>query len=556
MAIRAKDLTNVRTLDSLVNMIPSFNQHNNNMEITGNEVYNVNYNDKYNAFKNLNIVYEKAKPIQDSNLENPDILAKDLFKGGWEGAAAGILDIDNMLDAIEEGEAYKFRYASDGKYSQRSLKKALEQRRNAYTAVVEVLDDPDNSESFMVINPDGSMDDDTALLLDKLKFNIVTGDVQEVNSTINTGTTKAIQDYNFWDKSWVKWKNLNNKALTGSVKASDLGDGNEEILSILSGQGLDESSPLEQEFITRMMATSSENADKANRRHRVFTGQLYNKTPVWKVYEYPEDLSELGMSDNQVNINDLNNEDIYGVSEATEEDLSMGISPVEKIKEESPMSKSDPQVGSLRYKESKLKREEYPKATEEISEEEKIKQEYNLYIADMEKPDMSYKEFKNSYKEQEKYDTMEYEYQGHDRGPDAKPFLLKDEYDFVDKYKLQNIPHVGYFLSEDGTRLSINELSKKDPGLLRQRLNDVIKDKRFYRGIAYGQRAGMRLRKDIGVINNLIKQYNLGKKKDIGGYNIEERIMKYYNRIMDNFMGYARDVGFNEIQKTRGLLLK
>ena len=120
------------------------------------------------------------------------MLAKDLIKGGWEGATAGILDIDNLLDSIDEGDAYKFKYASDDKYSQTSLKNALKQRRDAYKSVVELLDDPDNAESFMVINPDGSMDDDTALLLEKLKFNIVTGDVQEVNKTISTGTSNII----------------------------------------------------------------------------------------------------------------------------------------------------------------------------------------------------------------------------------------------------------------------------------------------------------------------------------------------------------------------------
>ena len=35
------------------------------------------------------------------------------------------------------------------------------------------------------------------------------------------------------------------------------------------------------------------------------------------------------------------------------------------------------------------------------------------------------------------------------------------------------------------------------------------------------------------------------------GDSIEDKIMKIYNSIIDNFMGYARDLGLSEIQKTR-----
>ena len=97
-------VNDIRTLDALTNILPSVNDHNQNLKLSGNEKFNVIYSDKHNAYINANSAYEKAKLIQDSNLENPDMLAKDLLKGGWEGAAAGIMDIDNLLDDIDESK--------------------------------------------------------------------------------------------------------------------------------------------------------------------------------------------------------------------------------------------------------------------------------------------------------------------------------------------------------------------------------------------------------------------------------------------------------------------
>jgi hypothetical protein len=340
-------INDIRTLDALTNILPAVNDHNKNLELSGNEEYSVMYNDKHNAYMNANSAYEKAKLIQDSNLENPDMLAKDLIKGGWEGAAAGILEIDNLLDAIDEGDAYKFRYAGDEKYSQFGLRNALKTRKNAYLSVIELLDDPDNSESFLAINPDGTMDEETAILLDKLKFNIVTGDVQEVNKTVQDGTTKAISDFRTYDTAWTKWNRLNNKILDGkAVTASDAGEDNQDILNMMALNSLDEESPLDEEFIKRMMTTSADLADKANVRHKVFTGQLYNENPVWKDYEFPEDLNKLGMGEQNVVIEDMN---IKTEDTSTTEE----VTPAQKTVEEGAMSQAKPQIGSQRYKEEK-----------------------------------------------------------------------------------------------------------------------------------------------------------------------------------------------------------
>ena len=132
------NIRNVRTLEDLNNLLPNVNNHNENLKISGNEQYSVQFSDNEKAFVNANTEYEKAKLIQDQNLANPDMLAKDLLIGGWEGAAAGILEIDNLLDDLDEGDAYKFKYRGNDKYSQTSLRNALETRKNAYDTVMEL----------------------------------------------------------------------------------------------------------------------------------------------------------------------------------------------------------------------------------------------------------------------------------------------------------------------------------------------------------------------------------------------------------------------------------
>ena len=126
-----------------------------------------------------------------------------------------------------------------------------------------------------------------------------------------------------------------------------------------------------------------------------------------------------------------------------------------------------------------------------------------------------------------------YEYQGYSKSSDEEPFFREDESEFVDTYKLQEVPSIGYFLSNDGNRLTIDEIVKKDANALKDNLNKVMKDKRFFKGVAYGQKSGWRLKKDIQSINNLIKstpEYKIGKKILEGDTDGEPTTADKYNK--------------------------
>ena len=254
-------VNNIRTLGDLNNILPTVQDHNEILNISGQDEYSVIYKDRHQAFKNATSTYNKGIFILEDNLKNPSKLAGDLLKNGWEGAAAGIFDMDNMLDDITEAAKYNFKYVGDEKYSQTAILNAINQRRRAYLSVQELLDDPDNAENFLKINPDGTMDEHTKLLLEKLKFNIVTGDVQEVNNTVATGTTAAIKDYNHWSKQYVKWNSAQLQHGPGkdSLVDMDLGSGEhyEYMQAYLSQQGLSDVDPLELDFITQMKTLSA-----------------------------------------------------------------------------------------------------------------------------------------------------------------------------------------------------------------------------------------------------------------------------------------------------------
>ena len=110
-------INDVRTLNDLNNMLPSVYSHNTKMNLSGRDEYSVSYKDKRDAFDSSNSAYSKGVFVLQDNLSNPDALAKNLLKGGWEGAAAGVLEMDNLLNDIGEGEKYKFKYVGDDQYS-------------------------------------------------------------------------------------------------------------------------------------------------------------------------------------------------------------------------------------------------------------------------------------------------------------------------------------------------------------------------------------------------------------------------------------------------------
>ena len=236
--------------------------------------------------------------MQD-NLSNPDALAKNLLKGGWEGAAAGVLEMNNLLNDIEEGEKYKFKYVGDDQYSPKAIKDAIITRKAAYESVQELLDDPDNAKNFLVVNEDGTMDEDTAILLDKLKFNIISGDVAEVTKTVNDGTTKAISDYSKYSNKYARYTNALLQKSSGKNTLEDMdfsSDDKAAILLDIESLGKSETDPLEIDTLQILKQNALENAQKANKRHKLYTGKIYDENPFYDKLEVDWDGNDMGLS--------------------------------------------------------------------------------------------------------------------------------------------------------------------------------------------------------------------------------------------------------------------
>ena len=376
-------VNDIRTLSDLNNMLPNVKNHNESIDISGMGEYSVYYNDKHESFINANKAYEKGKFILEQNLENPGMLTKDLLSGGWEGATAGIKEMDDLLDKILQGEAYKFRYITDGTHSATSIKNAIITRKNSYDAVREILDNPENAENFLVINPDGTMDDNTKLLLDKLKFNIATGDVSEVTKTINDGTTSAIRDFNASTRQYIKWTNALTQKKSGKNTLSDMnlgtGESYEEILSILDANGMSENDPLELDMIEAFMNNALENGKKANNRHKTYTGQLYNKNPIWNDIEVDFDNIEGFSTVNEFEINNTDplTQSILDASELTDE---------QKVKLNIIKSKDTGEVKDVSPVEDEVKED---KSVEDKVEEDNKEKEIKLNFINSVLPDVT-----------------------------------------------------------------------------------------------------------------------------------------------------------------------
>ena len=351
-------INDVRTLNDLNNMLPSVYSHNNKMNLSGRDEYSVSYKDKRDAFNSSNSAYSKGVFVLQDNLSNPDALAKNLLKGGWEGAAAGVLEMNNLLNDIEEGEKYKFKYVGDDQYSPKAIKDAIITRKAAYESVQELLDDPDNAKNFLVVNEDGTMDEDTAILLDKLKFNIVSGDVAEVTKTVNDGTTKAISDYSKYSNKYARYTNALLQKSSGKNTLEDMdfsSDDKAALLLDIESLGKSETDPLEIDTLEILKQNALENAQKANKRHKLYTGKIYDENPFYDKLEVDWDGNDMGLSNLNPNPEPIGllEKEILDTSELSKEEKKKlqpaqnekdaDVTPLEKEKEV--IKTEDPNIG-------------------------------------------------------------------------------------------------------------------------------------------------------------------------------------------------------------------
>ena len=357
-------LKNVNNIEELNNLIPTIESHNKKVENSGLEKYSINYKEKELIYKKANISYNSAKDILNENLGSPEDLTKKLLSGGWEGYTEGILNIENLLDSIEEADEYGFRFKPEGNYTEKSLKKALDDRKKSHEAAFEVFDQYQGS--FEIVNEDGSMDDASRMLIDRLKFSIAIGDRQEVASTISTGTTRAINGYEKYAKHYVKLNELQlkAKAKTANEIAEEDDEFAAEFLAMIDATGRDRNKPLDPAWISDMKTQAHQNAKNFNLQHKVFNGVLYDDNPIWKRQGIDEDdWDKMGLVGG-TSLNDLNKDnldpltkEILDTSELSKENIAKlkgeeikDVSPVEKA----PMSLKEPQVGDVKDKEKKI----------------------------------------------------------------------------------------------------------------------------------------------------------------------------------------------------------
>lgn len=358
------NIKNASTIEELNNLIPSIDQHNSKVATSGNDEYILDYSDKKTVFQQLPMAYEQLEDIYEGYAKNPEKLTAKLLEGGWEGFTERERNLINLKEIVARGKAYGYRYKGDGTYSQTLLEKALDDRINANTAAFEALDTYQGD--FNLINPDGTVDEESKMLLEMLKLNIVTGDVNEVQKTINTMTTRSIQGYKTYSNSYKKYSEMIMKHPTVAKRnAEELGATDDaNVMAMLSMNGYDANSEIPLEHLIDMKNLFLENAKSFNIQHRVATGILYDENPIWEAttidpnnisgYETTEVLD--GLSNREKF--ELKKKQLSGDTEGEAGDItptqeeSMDVTPA---KEESIMTKKELIPGSPEYKQKMYK---------------------------------------------------------------------------------------------------------------------------------------------------------------------------------------------------------
>ena len=543
-------INSARTLNELNQLLPSAQNTNESLSLGGNEKYSINYQNKEAAFKEGKLSYDKLATIVDETLlADPADLAKQLLSGGYKGATAGLKEMYDLESAINEADKYNFKYVGDGRHSSLAIKKALETRKKAYASVINVFSDSDNAENFLVMNEDGTMDENTQILLDKIKFDIISGNTSEVEKTIDGGTTNAIQDYNKYNNKYISYEkalaklgdrtSVNNIDELGfDIEGSDyanLIDGLDRI-----GQSKDE--PMNKDILTKLSKNALENIKKANNRHAIFTGKLFDENPFYKNLEIDfgniSGLQLIGSEPEDILMDNAEKNASDSATDDTTEEES-GIKVAKNLEESKAMRKeiSDRKLTKKMDVQdiSAIKRTTALEENRQLSEEklsEIKKLEDNPSAQIPEDSTISYDEIMNS--------------------------GIKDkEAKMVKHFKLDGPKSsIGGVLNADGTRLKVDDLAYMNPTKIRKKLMKLKQDRRLKGGPTKEQNDLIKsIVKDIATIDSLHKKTNYPKKlkgrgKEPGEITfVKNRLMETYNKLMDDIISNLNKKTLSKIQK-------
>ena len=548
-------INSARTLNELNQLLPSAQSANESLSLGGNEKYSINYQNKEAAFKEGKLSYDKLATIVDETLlADPADLAKKLLSGGYKGATAGLKEMYDLESAINEADKYNFKYVGDGRHSSLAIKKALETRKKAYASVINVFSDSDNAENFLVMNEDGTMDENTQILLDKIKFDIISGNTSEVEKTIDGGTTNAIRDYNKYNNKYISYQKalakLGDRALVNNIDELGFDIESSDYSNLIDGlerMGQSKDEPMNKDILTQLSNIAKENIKKANNRHAIFTGKLFDENPVYKDIEpnFEDGIPGLELIGSETE-NILMDNAEKNASDSTTDDTTeeeSGIKVAKNLEESKAMRKeiSDRKLQERLTKKmdvqdiSAIKRTTALEENRQLSEEklsEIKKLEDNPSAQIPEDSTISYDEIMNS--------------------------GIKDkEAKMVKHFKLDGPKSsIGGVLNADGTRLKVDDLAYMNPTKIRKKLMKLKQDRRLKGGPTKEQNDLIKsIVKDIATIDSLHKKTNYPKKlkgrgKEPGEITfVKNRLMETYNKLMDDIISNLNKKTLSKIQK-------
>ena len=262
-------------ITNLSNLITSYDK---NITNQGYEEYSIGgvYDDKREAYKKSDMAYQRAESILQKNLGDKDVLYNEIMGMTWEDTTAEINDLNNMLDAVNEGIKYKHSYKSD-KYTSTGLNSALTTRIGQLQSKVKIFEE--NPDAFNVFNPaSGLMDDATSRIYKDLQIKILSGNTKDFKKDLSDAKDLSATRYNKSERDYNNWNLILEKHDEGKELTPEMITDIQSVNSNFQGS---EATELDRSFITEQISYHKKAGDSYNKQFQVYSGEYYTKSTPW-----------------------------------------------------------------------------------------------------------------------------------------------------------------------------------------------------------------------------------------------------------------------------------
>ena len=265
--------------------------------------YNESFDDKLLSFTKADTSNKEIEKIYEylNTTDGKDVFEDIVYNMTWEDATKKIDDLlvfkENIVDA---GTNYGYKYKG-GPYTGNQLARTLDKRIGQIQSKIEIF--KDNEEFFDIVNQDGTVNEESRELLDRFRYDILSGNsvefAQNYDKYITTVGNK-FEETNVLHQGLSKLYHttmtpqyaaqLTGKTLGSALESNEIGlsDKQKEQISFITG-GMENAqiNPELMNWLQNQMSIAEENGRKWNKQHQILTGEYKSDLPTWSELKIP-----------------------------------------------------------------------------------------------------------------------------------------------------------------------------------------------------------------------------------------------------------------------------